>query len=133
MPTVLCIDDHTYSLTCMREMLRAHGYEVLWAESAPDAIGFLLQNTVDALLLDCTSSGDKSQDFLAVVEKLDIPIVMMPDYCSMPCHSLHRADTCRQKGETSRALLQILEIVISARRYGSLHSVAARSLTMYSA
>lgn len=96
MPTVLCIDDHTYSLACMREMLRVHGYKVLWAESAQDAIGFLLQNPADALLLDCTLSGDKSH-LLAVVEQLDIPIVMMPDYCSMPCRSLHRADTCRQK------------------------------------
>ena len=133
MPTVLHIDDHTYSLACMREMLRVHGYKVLWAESAQDAIGFLLQNTADALLLDCTLAGDRSHDLLAVVEQLDIPIVMMSDYCSMPCHSLHRADTCRQKGGTSRALLQILEIVISARRHGSLHSVAARRLPMYSA
>jgi CheY-like chemotaxis protein len=127
MPTVLCIDDRTYGLACMREMLRANGYEVLLAESAHDAADLLLQNPVDAVLLDCHSSGDNCGEVLPVLEGLepDIPIVMMSGYCSLPCRNLGRADACLQKGETSRALLRTLEIFLCARRYGLLRSVAA--------
>jgi CheY-like chemotaxis protein len=127
MPTVLCIDDRTYGLACMREMLRGNGYEVLLAESTHDAADLLLHNPIDAVLLDCHLLGEDCGKVLSVLEGLDpdIPIVMISGYCTLPCRYLSRADACLQKGETSRALLRTLEITLCARRYGLLRSVAA--------
>lgn len=49
MPTVLCIDDHTYGLASAIEMLRQNGYRVLAVGDAAEALDVITGNPVDTV------------------------------------------------------------------------------------
>ena len=52
MPTILCIDDHTYGLASAIEVLRSKGYDVIAATSRAEALDAAMGNPVDVACLN---------------------------------------------------------------------------------
>jgi CheY-like chemotaxis protein len=129
MATVLFIDDHTYSSRNLMRTLRTAGYDVHLAADADEAVRLFRLCPVDVVVLDCRLCRltTPPADPAAVLRRLspDTPIIMMASYCGVPCRQMQGADACVQKGDTGANLLQIVEIMLCARRYGLCRSVAA--------
>lgn len=126
MATILCIDDHTYGLATTIETLRAHGFVVLAAADTQDAFDLLVDNVVDAVLLNCHAPVETSR-IAPILRKLEpnAPIIMVSSYCGVPCENLRLSDACLQRGESDEVLLRTLEMTLCLRRYGLCRSVAA--------
>jgi len=126
MPTILCIDDHTYGLASAIEVLRSKGYDVIPATDRAEALAVVMGNPVDVVCLNCHSDAC-DPEFIATVRSINsiLAIVMMSAFCGVSCQQLRMADACVQKGDTAMALLCAIELVLCQRRYGFCRSVAA--------
>ena len=60
---ILVIDDDDLTLTILRKMLEADGYEVEVCSSASEALAKLLHASFDAVLCDMWMSGMSGKDF----------------------------------------------------------------------
>ncbi len=118
MPTVLCIDDHTYRLTRLEALLEAGGYTVLSAGGTQAALELFATNPVDAVILDCHLLSIDSRDVLAVFKHLrpNLPVVLLSAFCPRPCERASQADACIEKGESEIELLSALAAL--TRRHG---------------
>jgi response regulator RpfG family c-di-GMP phosphodiesterase len=126
MPTVLCLDDFTYALSDLIQLLRGNGYRVLAAADAAAALELAADNSLDAVVLNCHRATDNSGLVTALrILQPRVAVIMFSGYCGIPCHQLQLADACIQKCETSTTLLSILRLVLCQRRYGFCRSVAA--------
>lgn len=126
MSTVLCLDDFTCSLTEATHVLRANGYEVLAADENTRALELAAEKPLDAVILNCHRDRDNTGLVTALrILQPRAAIVLFSGYCGVPCHQLHLADACIQKGETASALLPVLRAVLCQSRYGFCRSVAA--------
>jgi CheY-like chemotaxis protein len=129
MATVLFIDDQTSGSRHLIRGLRGAGHEVCVATDADEAIRLFRLFAVDVVVMDCRLCGLKHPfaDPAAVLKRRspDIPIIMMSDYCRVPCRRMLNADACIQKGEGGRHLLRVVELMSYARRYGLCRSVPA--------
>jgi len=126
MPTVLCLDDSTCSLSNSIRMLGENGYHVLAVANTAAALEVAAETSVDAVILNCHQGTDN----LGVVTALRIlqpriAVLMFSGYCGVPCHQLQLADACFQKGEPPTTLLPILRSLLCQSRYGLCRSVAA--------
>lgn len=118
MPTILCIDDHTYRLTRLEALLEAGGYTVLSAGNTEAALELFATNPVDAVILDCHLLSMRSSDVLAVLKHLrpTLPVVLLSAFCPEACARASQADACIEKGESEIALLSALAAL--TRRHG---------------
>jgi CheY-like chemotaxis protein len=125
-PTLLCIDDHTYGLAVIIETLRAHRYTVIAATDTQNAFDLLAERIIDAVLLNCHAPGETSR-MAPLLRKLqpNTPIIMMSGYCVVPCPNLRLSDACIQKGESDQVMLRTVETTLCSRRFGLCRSVAA--------
>ena len=127
MARILCIDDHTYSLSSTIKALRHEGHTVVTAGEPLPALQAISDGDVDVVLLDChCHSIDIRSNLVAAIRILrpDIPVVMTSAYCGLPCQKLREADACIQKGDTA-ALGRTIQTILCASKYGLCRSVAA--------
>ncbi len=119
MPTVLCIDDHTYRLTRLEALLEAGGYTVITASDTQNALESFANNPVDAVILDCHLVSMRSSDVIAGLKHLrpNLPVILISAYCPEPCSRSSQAAVCIEKGESELELLAALAAV--TRRHGS--------------
>jgi response regulator RpfG family c-di-GMP phosphodiesterase len=126
MSTVLCLDDFTCGLTEAAHLLRANGYEVLAADENTRALELAADKPLDAVILNCHRDRDNAPLVTALrILQPRAAIVLFSGYCGVPCHQLHLADACIQKGETAAALVPLLRAVACQSGYGFCRSVAA--------
>ena len=126
MSTVLCLDDFTCSLTEATHVLRANGYEVLAADENTRALELAAEKPLDAVILNCHRDRDNTGLVTALrILQPSAAIVLFSGYCGVPCHQLHIADACIQKGDTASALLPLLRAVVCQSRYEFCRSVPA--------
>ncbi len=121
MPTVLCIDDHTYRLTRLEALLEAGGYTVVSASHPEDALDLFANNPVDAVILDCHLLSMRSSDVIAGLKHLrpNLPLILVSAYCPEPCIRSSQAAVCLEKGESELELLAALAAVTRRHRGGS--------------
>ena len=126
MPTILCIDDHTYGLASAIEVLRSKGYDVIAAADRSEALDVVVGNSVDVVCLNCHSDACDAE-FIATLRSINsfLAIVMMSAFCGVSCQQLRMADACIQKGDTAMALLSAIELVLCQRRFGLCRAVSA--------
>ncbi len=118
MPTVLCIDDHTYRLAQLEALLEAGGYTVITAGDTESALDLFANNPVDAVILDCHLLSMRSSDVVAALKYLrpNLPVILLSAFCPVPCSRATAAAACIQKGESELALLSAL--ATATRRHG---------------
>ena len=101
-------------------------YEVLAANEDTRPLELAAEKPLDAVNLNC--HRDRDNEPLVTALRILQPraaIVLFSGYCGVPCHQLHIADACIQKGDTASALLPLLRAVVCQSRYGFCRSVAA--------
>jgi response regulator RpfG family c-di-GMP phosphodiesterase len=126
MSTVLCLDDFTCGLAEAAHVLCANGYEVLAADDNTAALELAAERPLDAIILNCHRDRDNAPLVIALrILQPHAAIVLFSGYCGVPCHQLHLADACIQKGETAATLVPLLRAVVCQSRYGFCRSVAA--------
>jgi CheY-like chemotaxis protein len=115
-PTLLSIDDHTYSLTYRVAWLRAHGCNVVFADRPEAAVECFLNNPIDAVLLDCHM--ERSHCVAAHLKQLrpKLPIIMLASYCGAPCYECGVVTACLRKGEHPSAILQCFDTLLPKTR-----------------
>lgn len=126
MPTVLCLDDFTYALSGVVQLLNENGYRVLAAADVAAALDLAADAPLDAVLLNCHRAADNSGLVTALrILQPRVAVIMFSGHCGVPCHQLQLADGCIQKGETRTTLLPLLQSVLCQSRYGLCRSLAA--------
>ncbi len=128
MPTLLCIDDHTYNSAHLHETLIAHGYDVVTAPSNGAAMEFLANVAVDAVVMDCHAGGPDSAAFISGLRTVrpTVPLIMVAAFCGTPCGVFQLADACVQKSDSPGMLLKTLELVMRLAKYGPCRAVPGR-------
>ena len=125
MPTVLCLDDFTCSLASAAQVLRDNGYRVIAADHRIAALEIASETCLDAVLLNCHNEMDNSGLVTALrILQPHTVVIMFSGYCGLPCHQLHLADACIQKGEIAARLLPLMRAILCQSRYGLCRSVA---------
>lgn len=112
MATILCIDDQTYALADRARWLRAHGHDVVLADSADAALDAFLTNPIDAALLDCHMAGAGPIATRLKHLRPGLPVVMLASFCGLSCDLEGVVTACVGKGEPPTALLQTLRKVL---------------------
>lgn len=114
MATILFVNDQTYAMSVRVDWLRTHGYVVLVADSAASALETLLNNPVDATVLDChMSAAGEVADMLKRLRP-EVPLVMLASYCASPCPVPNGVEVCVGKAESPATLLETLQAVLIA-------------------
>lgn len=126
MQTVLCLDDFTCALADAAGVLRDNGYEVLTTDNNIAALELAAERPLDAVILNCHRDGDNTGLVTAVrILQPQVAVLMFSGYCGVPCHQLHLADACMQKGDMAATLLPLLRAAICQSRYGFCRSIGA--------
>ena len=68
-PTLLLVDDEPRILAALRRSLRREGYEILTAESVPEALTLLAEHSVDLIVSDHKMPGHNGLEFLDEVAR----------------------------------------------------------------
>lgn len=125
MARILCIDDHTLSLSAIMLALENEGHTVVSANGPEPALQAIAEDHIDLVLLDCHNSGNDGNLVAALrIVRPEIPVVMTSGFCALPCDRLKQADACIQKGDHA-ALARTIDAVLCAAKYGLCRSVAA--------
>ena len=66
LPKVLCVDDEPSILSSLRRLLRAHGYQVLIADSGAAGLAILEQEAVDVIISDMRMPEMNGAQFLSI-------------------------------------------------------------------
>ena len=110
--TILFVNDQTYAMSVRADYLRTRGHVVLVADSAASALETLLNNPVDATVLDCHMLG--AGEIADMLKRLrpQLPLVILASYCARPCPVLGTVEVCVAKAESPATLLETLQAVL---------------------
>jgi CheY-like chemotaxis protein len=99
-------------MTTRAEWLRAHGHVVLLARSLSSALEALLNNPVDATVLDChmPEAGVIAPTLKRI--RPELPLLILASYCSPPCPIRDPVDVCVAKANSPATLLEVLQNVL---------------------
>lgn len=105
--TVLCVDDDRTSLECRGLLLSAAGYNVLTANSGPEALAIFHASCVDLIILDYAMPG---MDGGVVAWRLKataphIPLLMISGEDQVPARASLWVDEFISKGENPTKFL----------------------------
>lgn len=105
--TVLCVDDDRTSLECRRLLLSSAGYDVLTANSGPEALAMFRPSCVDLIIVDYTMPG---MDGGVVAWRLKataphVPVLMISGEDQIPARALLWVDEFISKGENPTKFL----------------------------
>ena len=81
-PTVLCVDDQPADRQLLRDLFETHQFNVLVAESWPDARTLLNENEVDVVILDYRLMQANAVDIAIEVRKSRprVPIMLLSGF-----------------------------------------------------
>jgi len=118
--TVLCVDDEIEALNLRKAMLETHGYRVLIAINAEEALKVFDCEEIDVVLTDHLLKG-QTGTALAAEMKLRKPGVEVAIYSGVaqPPEDIEKADVFITKLVTPEELLAYLEATITAKAKGS--------------
>lgn len=79
MPKILLIEDIEDNATLVLRVLKAHGYEVLWADTAESGLEMTKENHPDLILLDLGLPDIDGQTLIGYLRQIDkiksLPII----------------------------------------------------------
>jgi len=118
---ILCVDDEQLPLTLRKLVLEVHGYQVLTASSAPDALRALSDHPVDLVLTDQIMPGGTGTELAQSIKKRwpDLPVILISGINEIPPDAMY-ADLFVSKVEGPVALCAKISAILSARRCSSL-------------
>jgi len=118
--TVLCVDDEIEALNLRKAMLETHGYRVLIAINAEEALKVFDCEEIDVVLTDHLLKG-QTGTALAAEMKLRKPGVAVAIYSGVAQapEDIQKADVFITKLVTPEELLAYLEATITAKAKGS--------------
>jgi CheY-like chemotaxis protein len=97
MPTILIVDDEPDHSDFLAAFLRRHGYETRCVPNGRDALQKLLNNGIDAVLLDVRMPGMSGVDLLEIVRAYlrwqNLPVIIVTAHGTEP-----ELDRARQLG-----------------------------------
>ena len=114
--TVLCVDDEVEALNLRKAMLESHGYRVLTATSAEEALKMFDSTEVDVVLTDHLLKGQTGTALAAEMRrrKPHVPIAIYSGVAQVP-DDMDKADVFITKLVTPEELLAYLEATITAK------------------
>ena len=114
--TVLCVDDEVEALNLRKAMLESHGYRVLTATSAEEALKVFDSTEVDVVLTDHLLKGQTGTALAAEMRrrKPHVPIAIYSGVAQVP-DDMDKADVFITKLVTPEELLAYLEATITAK------------------
>ena len=85
METILVVDDEKNYLLVLKELLGEEGYEVVIAQSAPEALKVFQETELDLVITDMKMPGMSGMELLDVLKEKDLhlPVIMMTAYGSV--------------------------------------------------
>lgn len=97
MKTILVVDDEKSVRDSLKMVLEFESYEVLFAESGPEALRQVAAVPVDLVLLDVKMAG---MDGLEVLQRIreknsDLPVIMIGPWDHRNCRRGHEARSVR--------------------------------------
>lgn len=114
--TVLCVDDDVEPLNLRKAMLEMHGYSVLTATSAKEALKLFDSIEVDVVLTDHLLKGQTGTALAAEMKrrKPHVPIAIYSGVAQAP-EDIEKADVFITKLVTPEELLAYLEATIPTK------------------
>jgi two-component system, OmpR family, response regulator CpxR len=118
--TVLCVDDEIEALNLRKAMLETHGYRVLIAINAEEALKVFDCEEIDVVLTDHLLKGHTGTALAAEMKRRK-PGVAVAIYSGVaqPPEDIEKADLFITKLVTPEELLTYLEATITAKAKGS--------------
>lgn len=115
--TVLCVDDEVGALNLRKTMLESHGYRVLIALNAEEALKVFDREDIDVVLTDHLLKGRRTGTTLAAEMKRHKPNVAVAIYSGVAeaPEDIAKADVFITKLVTPEELLAYLEAAITAK------------------
>jgi DNA-binding NtrC family response regulator len=120
-PTIiLCVDDEELPLTLRKLVLEKHGYEVITAQSATEAMRLIHSRPVGLVLTDQVMPGGSGTELARSIKEIlpHLPVVLMSGINEIPPDVMY-TDLFISKVEGPTALCAKLSVILSERR-GSL-------------
>ena len=116
---VLCVDDDVAGLNLRKEMLEMHGYQVLTAFSAEEALEVFDREEIDVVLTDHLLRDQSGTSLAAEMKRRrpDVAVAVYSGVAQSP-EDIHKADAFITKLVTPEELIAYLERTISAKRAG---------------
>jgi two-component system response regulator CpxR len=126
--TVLCVDDEVEALDLRKQVLEVHGYRVLTASNAEEALTVFASEEIDVVLSDHLLTG-QTYTALAAEMKRSKPDVAVAIYSAVaqPPEDIDKADVFIRKLVTPEELLAYLEAAIAAKTKGGTRANIAKS------
>ncbi|MGA8042737.1 MAG: response regulator [Terracidiphilus sp.] len=125
---ILCVNDNEQELSVLSFMLSTHGYRVLAAGNAKDAVSLFGDYTIDLVLADVTMPQTSGEQLASQLKRMapHVPVMLLGDPQKMSGQP-HAADALlAKKNCSSQELLERVKIM-SARKRGprkGVHRVA---------
>ena len=115
--TVLCVDDDVEGLDLRKEMLEMHGYRVLTALSAKEALDVFDREEIDVVLTDHLLRGQSGTSLAAEMKRRrpQVAVAVYSGVAQSP-EDIHKADAFITKLVTPEELIAYLERTIFAKR-----------------
>ena len=114
---VLCVDDEVEALDLRKAMLESHGYKVLTATNAEEALKIFDSTEVDVVLTDHLLTKGQTGTALAAEmrrRKPNVPIAIYSGVAQVP-DDMDKADVFITKLVTPEELFAYLEATITAK------------------
>ena len=111
--TLLCIDDEPIVLTVRKMLLESVGHRVLLAESGPQGLKILQNETIQTVIVDYKMPEMTGSEVAAHIRAIrpELPIIMLSAYVDLPPEQLKNVDAYVTKGESPDVLLRTIERV----------------------
>jgi DNA-binding NtrC family response regulator len=126
--TVLCVDDEMEALDLRKKVLEAHGYRVLTASNAKEALKLFDSEEIDVVLADHQLKGQSGTALAAEIKrrKPDVAVAIYSGVAHPP-EDIDKADMFITKLVTPEELLAYLEGAIAAKTKGRTRANIAKS------
>jgi CheY-like chemotaxis protein len=112
---ILCVDDEQLPLLLRKLVLEKHGYRVLTAGSASDALQVLKDHRVDLVLTDQLMPGGTGTELAQSIKGLwpDLPVVLISGVNEMPADASW-ADVFISKTEGPTAMCEKISAALAS-------------------
>ena len=112
---ILCVDDEQLPLLLRKLVLEKHGYKVVTAGSASDALQALKEHHVDLVLTDQLMPGGTGTELAQSIKGLwpDLPVVLISGVNELPTDA-RWADVFISKTEGPTAMCEKISAALTA-------------------
>lgn len=114
---ILCIDDDKMGLMVRKLILESEGYKVAVAESGPEGLALLAASSFDIVLLDHSMPGMNGGEVARQIRlhHPGTPLVFLSAYITLPEEHIRLVDAYITKGDSTEALLALIERFLRRR------------------